>query len=200
MFRLAMQNPKSIIAFATDGVFSKVKLAENGENLGDWEVKQSGYLFILKAGLYAFAKSEDLKCHNDTGDAKQCKYLCDHEATKSRGHFLRDVPFDRLQQLWREKGHFATYEYRTTKFFGLKVSIAQDFNKWRKWLEVPRKINFFPGNQIPNNTDKIEPRKRLTSYIVKGCSLPYEPKGDWYEGEEGEQYLDELDQLDSFYD
>lgn len=202
MFDLAMQDPKNIIAFATDGVFSKNQLAESGKDLGGWEVDQANYLFIIKAGVYAFGKSDDLACRNTTGKAEDCEKLCDHQAKKSRGHFLKDVPFPTLQKLWREQGHFGKYEYKTTKFFGLKVAMqAQDYlSKWRKWMEVPRTINFFPSNQIPDDVENVQPVKRMRCYAVNGSSLPYEPKGDWYEGDEGIAYLDELDQLDSFYD
>lgn len=183
MFDLAMKSPDKIIAFATDGVFSTIPLTEPGIQLGEWEVDYSEYLFLLKAGLYCFGK--------DLNGAK-----------KSRGHFLKDVDFDKLRKLWRTNGHFATYTYKTTKFFGLKVCLmAENYQaKWRKWLEVERTINFFPSNQIPVNVDIIEPVKRLQSYAVKSESLPYSPKGDWYEGDEGLAYLDELDQLDSFFD
>lgn len=203
MFDLAMKNPKNVIAFATDGLFSYDKLTETGSELGEWEVDQANYLFVLKAGIYGFSQSDDLECHNETGDPKKCKELCHHMAMKSRGHFMRDLPFSKLQALWRSDGMFATFKYKTTKFFGLKVSLQKGYqfkDQWRKWLEVDRQVRFFPSNVYNDEPDKIESVKRLRAYAVSGSSLPYEPKGDWYEGQEGIDLLSELDQLDSFYD
>lgn len=200
MFRLASKTPDSIIAFATDGVFSSTQLAEEGKQLGEWEVDHSPYLFLLKAGLYAFGKSDDLRCKNEGGNKKDCETLCHHTTAKSRGHFMRDIDWTDLQRLWREKGQLAVYEYTTQKFFGLKVSLAsKDYTKkWRRWLNVPRVINFFPSNQMVEHPECVLRSQRLFSYSCDKPSLPYEPKGDWYEGEEGLNYLDELDQLDSF--
>lgn len=182
MFKLAMQKPEAIIAFATDGVFSTEKLAEQGYNLGEWEVDNPEYLFLLKAGVYAFGK-----------DFKGNK--------KTRGHFSKDVDFNALRKEWRKKGVHGKYTYKTTKFFGLKVSLAQDFDKWRKWIQVNRDINFMPSNLVPDaetmNSGKYQ-SIRLHSYSCEGFSLPYEPKGDWLEGDEGLNYADELDQIDSF--
>lgn len=200
MLALASRKPDCIIAFATDGVFSREQLTEEGNQLGQWEVDFSPYLFLLKAGLYAFGKSDDLTCRNTTDNPKACEKLCDHTTAKSRGHFMRDIDWPQLQALWRSKGQMAVYEYQTTKFFGLKVSLAStDYTKkWRSWQSVERVINFFPTNQMVEHPERVLPVQRLFSYSCPDASLPYEPKGDWYEGEEGLNYLDELDQLDSF--
>lgn len=199
MFDLAMQFPKEIIAFATDGIFSTVKLAESGKNLGEWECDFAKYLFILKAGLYVFSDSPDLNCY-DPENHKGCF----HHSRKSRGHFLKDVNFPTLQKIWRDKNVYGKFEYKTVKFFGLKVCLAASddkyLDKWRKWIEVEREINFFPSNQMIDDKTYDGKTIRLIPYKSNSVSLPYEPKGDWYEGEEGQNYLMELDQLDSFFD
>jgi hypothetical protein len=128
MMRLASQKPESVIAFATDAVYSSERLAEfrSEKNLGEWEVKELVWLFFLKSGLYI------------ASDGKKT-------SAKTRGHRMTHIDFDLLKSQWFESGIMGHYEYEDTKFCGLQLAISlrgENFREmWGNWFIQKREVH-----------------------------------------------------------
>lgn len=176
MFNLAQKNPKEIVFFATDGVVSRSKLIESdeGKPLGGWDVKELTNFFALQSGVYCF-------------DSNERKY-------KSRGFNYRSVDYDKVRQMWKAQGIYGQYSYKETRFIGLGIALATDFNLWGRWLEQDRELNFMPIGEF----NKMEQDIWLSIPILppsieEEVSCSYKPKGEWWESENDKEYLSLLD-------
>lgn len=193
MFELAMTKPESVIAFATDGVFSTEQLTDNGGTLGAWEVENVGYMFLAKAGLYAFA--EDF-VENPNPNRK-------HKA-KTRGHKSDDLTFHAIREAFCNDGIFGKVTYSATRFVGLKLACqANDLRKkWQQWVRnEERQLLLMPSNQLWSD-EKGNPI-RLTGRIRQKhetLSEVYKLKTDWFEEDEQQEFLEEQDQPNSLLD
>lgn len=193
MFLLASQAPESIIAFATDGVFATKQLTDNGGSLGAWEVENVGYMFIVKAGVYAFA--DDF--NPEPNPNRKTK-------AKTRGHKSEDLTFDAIREAWRNDGVFGKVVYSSTRFVGLKLACqANDLRKkWQQWIRnEERQLLLLPSNQLwaasKGETVRLTGRLRQKHETL---SEVYKLKTDWIELEEQEEYLEECDQPNSLLD
>jgi hypothetical protein len=177
MFSLAMTNPDSVVFFATDGVVSKEKLIDSDQEkiLGGWDVKQLTNFFALQSGVYCF-------------DSDERKY-------KSRGFNYRSVDYDQVRKVWRSRGIDGTYEYAETRFVGLGIALATDFNLWGRWQEQERVLNFMPVGQFDQLKNKIWTNIDIyPPSLDQVVSESYKPKGDWWESDNDKEYLSLLDQ------
>ena len=157
MLDAAMQEPYSVIAFATDGVLSCKPLTLNiGKNLGDWESSEYNESFFVKPGFYRLS--------HDAGIIR-----------KVRGFPLRSVDFDVLSELWDEDGLNAEYRADVQKFIGMKTASVN--RPWGSWQEENRKMTFYParGNPLLISEEPLQYRI-VPPYVVDGCSLAYSKK------------------------
>ena len=182
MFRLAMTKPNEIVFFATDGVVSKSKLVESdaGKPLGGWDVKELANFFALQSGVYCF-------------DSDKRKY-------KSRGFNYKSVDYDEVRKMWARKGIYGEYQYKETRFIGLGIALATDFNLWRRWQEQERQLKFMPVGEFKDYSFK---QKWLSIPILppsleEMISQSYKPKCDWYETENDKEYISLLDQPEGY--
>ncbi len=166
VFRLAMRDPRSIVAFSTDGVVSTKQLepfSTNGKQLGCWDVKQVSNYFIVQSGVY---------CYDEQNDTRY----------KSRGFSYRSVDYDVLRQLWRDYGVLAAHKYTETRFIGLGTGLRTDCRDIGTWQQQEREIVFMPSSmEIPRHNLPTGRSIRLQAPGTVGVSEPYRMKVDWRE-------------------
>jgi DNA polymerase type B, organellar and viral len=114
LFDTAMQQPNSIIAFATDAIFSSVPLdVKESKKLGEWTADSFFGITMVQAGVY-FLQNED----GTWGE-------------KYRGFDKGSIDRDEIVRCWEEG---TEYEATTSRFVGLGSAIASnDFSIWRTW-------------------------------------------------------------------
>lgn len=118
LLRAAMQMPEAIIAFATDGIFSRVPLDLPCENiLGNWEYSQHEYMTIVQSGVY-WVENE----------GKEVAYY--------RGFDQGAITRDKVLQAWTEKK--TLLEVECSRFVTLGTALVSDnqFAKWRTWVRA----------------------------------------------------------------
>jgi hypothetical protein len=173
IFELAQNKPNDIVFFSTDGVVSRSQLEKPSSEkfLGKWDVKQLQNFFALQSGVYTFDTNEGTK-------------------HKSRGFSYRSVDYDELRQLWRKEAYNAVYRYKETRFIGLGNALHGDFELWRKWIEQDRELNFHPIG-IPQKEGKCY--RIIPAQPDAEESESYKLKGNWFQDDDGMEYLSILD-------
>ena len=173
VFNAAMQNPDSVISFATDGILSTERLVDHSEGkpLGGWEVKAINNLFVIQPGVYTY-----------TG-------IDESEATiRSRGFRKSSVDYNALRQVWRSEGSLGKYDYKETRFIGLGKALQSNpkLKNWRQWIVEDREISF-----IPNGETQLLPEKviRIIPFGQSEVTQAYKLKDDWVIDEESEESL-----------
>ncbi len=129
MFDTAMACPDSIIAIATDGIWSELPLLhlELGEGLGQWEVKKLKSFTSIQAGVY-FGKTEE-----------------GEEIHHYRGFNEKTFNEEMVLQAWLDGKE--TLEVPTKRFITLGTGISSEErynNKWRTWEEMNRNLSLKP--------------------------------------------------------
>lgn len=159
------------LMIATDGVFlpRKVRAGRISEKLGDLSYKGLYNLFVGQAGVY--------HGHDENGD----------EVLKSRGFFARDVDYDDLRSGYEAEGRYYIYQYTSTRFIGLGVSLQKkSFEEWRQWVEQTRAISLEPRRKYVKEDGTLDPIDGPLS------SEPYVPKKGRDEvSEDHEQGMDQ---------
>lgn len=144
LFRTAMQKPESVIAFATDAVFSTQPLAvEQGHGLGEWTAERFDGMTIAQAGVYWLGRYElvERETHRVHAMSWQAKY---------RGFDKGSLSREAICVAWSrgEHEHTATL----TRFVGLGGALnTTDFHRhWRTWPTMNRTLEIWPtGKRIP---------------------------------------------------
>lgn len=160
---LAQRNKSSVIAFATDGVFSTSKLIDDIPGLGGWETDEIDDLFMLQSGVYAFGFENE---------NAQPIYK------KSRGFMAKSINYDDLRRVWREQGNLGSYQYKETRFIGLGSALPS-LKEWCVWKECEREIDFTVSAQVqesPGGVFRILPEQPKIE-----MSEAYEPHLSWEE-------------------
>jgi len=125
VYGAVLQDLSSVIAFETDAMFTTRKLnVREGNRLGNWEYSVFKDMAYLQSGTY-FAKTVD-----DT-------------AEKTRGVDRGELTYDKaLGALLRQDLHVPA---RLTRFNGLGIALAQNFEKWLVWETMEKNLSVFPG-------------------------------------------------------
>ena len=132
IYRAAMQNPSSVIAFATDAIITLDPFVlSTGNTLGEWSPETFTGVTVVQAGVYWLRLP--------TGQWTD-KYRGFDHGTLIREEVVRS---------WLE-----TREYRATltRFYGLGSAIGMNtFTKyWRCWRTEERRLNLIPdGKRVP---------------------------------------------------
>lgn len=145
------------IMISTDGVFGRgVKIRGTKKpDLGSWEPGRLDSLFVAQPGVY---RGQD----------------GDHEVTKSRGFFAREIDYRELQQVYERHGPDGAYRYQSTRFVGLGAALMRsDFGLWRQWETAPRTIQLMPRRKELERGGGMVKLTPLRTFIE---SEPYTPK------------------------
>lgn len=133
LLKAALTNMSAIIAFETDALFSTAPLSiMTGEDLGDFEVVAFTNLTYVQSGVY-FADNVDgtsvTKSRGvDRGDLNRAMVL---------DAFVKPIAAERVVKT------------SLTRFVGLGVALAQNFERWRRWEKLEKAITVEPiGKRI----------------------------------------------------
>lgn len=180
IFDMCMRSPASVIAISTDGIVSLDKLCEHSPSklLGGWDVQSANNFFSLQSGVYIF--------NDEDGKSK----------IRTRGFSPRSINYEDVRKIWRKSKSLGEYAYNETRFIGLGIALRTDFETWGDWKEQERKLNFWPNGDVDITSfkkqklvDVMAPRQ-----LESDLSQSYQPKLDWFESQEGKDYLEELEQ------
>ena len=188
VFDLAMQSPKDVIAFSTDGVAATKQLAGHSlvKQLGAWEVKAVQNYFIAQTGVYTYKDG-------------------DTDKFKSRGFGYKSIDYEKLKEQWRLTGVNTVFYYTENRFIGIGVGLQRNHPELIGcWLDLERKIIFTPQSmRLANDSDNtVKGRKRGDNHAIiqlmppidMGESEPYKMKQNWLDSEESREAQDDLDQ------
>jgi DNA polymerase type B, organellar and viral len=160
MFDAAMQNPESVIAVATDGIWATEPLHPPfcpdspiviGENLGDWEFEILESMTAIQAGVY-FAR-------NEKGESIH----------HYRGFNEGSITEEQVLDAWRKNEQWMVIPTNRFTTMGTAVSCDERFeNCWRVWDTKPRQLTIVPGgkskridihewNEVHNAADSLIP-------------------------------------------
>lgn len=169
MLRIAQHTTPLMIA--TDGVFlpKKVRAGRISEKLGDLSYKGMYNLFVGQPGVY----------HGYDENGK--------EILKSRGFFARDVNYDDLREGYEREGLDFIYQYDSTRFIGLGVSLQKkSFQEWRQWITSSRAISLRPRRKAVGADGSLSP---IFGPLVSEVYIP--KKGRDEASEDHEQGMDQ---------
>lgn len=173
LYDMAMRDEQSILMFATDGIYSLSRLTtpdEIGTELGKWECDTYDSAFVIKPGFFSLDKN-GLTVHRRT-----------------RGVPLRAFDFDVSKRIMEQTGITGSIKCDIRRFRGLGQGDYE--NKWRKWLDMNIKVNFFPAKGYPTAYPAVTRQYIVHSANVKGFSGIYK-KGVFTE--EPEELFDDED-------
>lgn len=126
VYGAVLQDLDSVVAFETDAMFTTRRLAvREGARLGQWEYESFTDMAYLQSGTY-FAKTPS----GGTVD-------------KSRGVDRGELTYELALQALRTKS--GTVSARLTRFNGLGIALAQNFQKWLVWETMTKNVSVFPG-------------------------------------------------------
>lgn len=164
MFEVAYQNASSIIAFATDGIWSKSPLlVTKGLGLGEWDVDELKALTIVQSGVY----------WTTLPDGTEHQF--------SRGFNPDELTREKVIQGWKNKE--ATIETHSTRFVTLGSALSGEerfLTKWRQWVPTPRVVSLGTNgtNKRISASSRNPSRGLVPTYaqensLVVGCDFPY---------------------------
>jgi hypothetical protein len=174
----------TVLSIATDGIVSQTPIPglPEGEWLGQWEAGKSTDFWIFQGGVYRYT--------NAKGESVE----------KTRGFMRAEVDWAEMQRLWLSHRPFTlaevrrlydakppewVYPYKATRFLtlGAALMLSEDFrNKWGRWLEMDRHIDFMPETRkpIPDPRDHMLSRLPLYPLSMRDDPIiPFEPKQTW---------------------
>lgn len=127
LFSAAMTDPDSIVAFATDGIWStrRLELPYEANRLGAFSDDVARDFFILRPGFYT----------------------SDH-TTKTRGVGKHAVaPFwNSLRDAWRVDGVRATLSVDVETFITMRLAhMMNDWSSWRSWRTMAHQLTAMPS-------------------------------------------------------
>lgn len=127
-----LDNLDDVIAFETDAVFTRAPLPVTiGDGLGEWEATEFDSLTYVQSGLY-FGESNGKAITKTRG--------------VDRGTLTRDIVLAGL----REPSARDRYAVASlTRFVGIGVALAQNWDRWRRWERVEKHMILEPtGKRI----------------------------------------------------
>lgn len=172
VYEAGMESPESVVAFATDAVFSTEELrrCRIGDDLNTWTVETYDGITIVQAGVYWLLGP----------DGWESKY---------RGFDAGSLTRDTIVDTWRNGG--TSVDVTLTRFVGMGTALARtNYDEvWRTWLRQNRKLDIIPkGKRQPigrNFHDRLEPT-RATDNFSDMPSAPY--KVIWMDGVRQQDY------------
>lgn len=187
VFELAMIDPESVIAFATDGVAATKALTEHSQvkQLGAWEVKNVQDYFIAQTGVYTYRDG-------------------DVDKFKSRGFSYKSIDYEKLKAQWRTTGVDTVFNYTENRFIGIGVGLQRNHPELIGcWIDVERKLIFTPQSMRIGNVSTQPKKGRSKGHSIiqlrppfdMGISEPYAMKQNWLERIEDMEGQDDLDQI-----
>jgi len=188
VFQLAMQKPKSVIAFATDGVAATEKLTNHSSEkaLGCWEIKAVQNYFIAQTGVYTYKDA-------------------DVEKFKSRGFGYKSIDYNKLREQWRAAGVYTSFHYTENRFVGIGAGLQRNQPELIGcWLDFDRKLIFYPQSMRIADERDAEMKYKGTGFhsaiqlappLDMGISEGYTMKQNWLESMQDQEMQDDLDQM-----
>jgi hypothetical protein len=186
MLDAAMRDPRNVIGFATDCIFSRVDLGlPESEGLGGWEGKKGHDGLFLQPGVY--------RVHLEDGKV----------VVHNRGFLPSEFDWERVDREWDSFPDNATrFTFPSRRFVGLGSALQngqEGLGKWRTWQEGQRELSPINARQIPFPQYTDTPKERETygvSTIVgmqsgTGISQAYSPDYEWQPEED--DYMDNID-------
>lgn len=132
MMDAILQAPESVIAVATDGLWSLQELSLNvGKNLGQWEYERLSSFTSIQAGVY-FATKE-----------KESEKIYHY-----RGFNQGSISESDVIQHWKNRDY--TMHIPTRRFVTMGTALASEsrfLSHWRRWEEDTRELELFPGSR-----------------------------------------------------
>lgn len=154
VLRAAMLDLSSVIAFETDALFTSRPLdLDIGSELGQFDVTNFANLTYVQSGIYF----GDLV---DGGTVTKTRGV-------DRGTLTRDQVIKALAEP-AAADRFVTAQL--TRFIGAGVALVQNFDKWRRWETLPKRLS-------------LEPMGKRAHYGCNGCDPDGEgiTLGVWHE-------------------
>jgi len=135
VLRAALLAPDDVIAFETDAVFMRVPLDLPVSNrLGEWEATSYSSLTYMKSGMYYGTLTDGTQVEKSRGINK--------------GSITRD---DAIAALMTR----AAIPAEQTRFIGLGIALAQNFDLWRHWVTIPKRIATDLGGKRANTVEAM---------------------------------------------
>lgn len=175
MFEAAMSSPQTVLAFATDGIWSTEQLqVPISKMLGEWEYEELDSITMIQAGVYFSHKTIDKPQYNMNGELINCPLhgpLCE-EVHKYRGFNEGSIKEDIILQAWQD--NLTELAIPTKRFITLGTGIASKERykeKWRQWEEDDRILRLKPRMSEKRYdtslwTEDFNPAKRLIDTSV----------------------------------
>lgn len=116
----------SLVSIATDGFVSlePVNTLPNGigDGLGQWKAEEYSGLLYLQSGIYWLRDSDG-----------------NWQEPKSRGIPRKKLDFNLVFPMMKANQNLTVSQHM---FIGYGLALRGQFDKWRKWIDVPRTITF----------------------------------------------------------
>lgn len=147
MFRVGMQHPEDVIAFATDAVIStKLHEVPEGKELGQWSVDRFDGIVMVQPGVYFLREHGEDWPEDDTAKAKYRGF--------DRGTLSRKGIIDTWQNGCQDPtcdraGRQDHYHARLSRFVGAGSALASPswYHRWRTWRTEDRLLDVMPGGK-----------------------------------------------------
>jgi hypothetical protein len=149
VFSAILDSPGDVVAFETDAMFVRAPLnVAEGEELGQWESTEFTDMLYMQSGTY-FAHEVDGTAVNKTRGV-------------DRGELTFDNAYDAL------KSDSPTLDAKLTRFYGLGLALAQNFDKWLTWDTMTKHVKVYPTG------------KRVHDDFECWCSVGADRTGTWH--------------------
>lgn len=121
-------DPDSVIAYATDAIFSVNPLGlDIGDDLGQWEATEFRHLTYTGSGIYFYTDSAGNHVERTRGVDR---------GTLHESDFLEAIERD---------GTEGTVAAPLTRFYGAGLALSQNWEYWRSWRRTDKEIRVTPG-------------------------------------------------------
>lgn len=129
LYRAAIQHPDTVIAFATDAIFSQQQHRVScGDGLGQWTPEVFSGITLVQAGVYWL--------RDDQGEW----------ADKYRGFDHGALDRQEILNCWISH---EDYHANLTRFYGMGSAVGMNnfTHYWRCWRTEPRKLSLYPDGK-----------------------------------------------------
>lgn len=168
LYLAGMQKPSSIIAFATDGLWSTEELhLDTSGKLGSWECEKLSSMTAVQAGVYFAHKPNDKVKYDVYGETIKCPIhgeKCE-ETHHYRGFNKEGMNEEDILQAWKDGK--TELGIKTKRFVTLGTGITTKHryeHVWRTWPEEPRMLRLKPRISEKRYDDIIWTENRNPAY------------------------------------